>query len=52
MLLRVHVTKEFVTCETVCQFTTGDEMIFVHRSPSAAKLTEKKRRRRRRRNRN
>ncbi len=38
MLLRVDVTKEFVTCETVFQFTTGDEMIFVHRSPKRCKI--------------
>jgi len=34
----IHVTKEFVTCETVFQFTTGDEMIFVHRSPKRCKI--------------
>jgi hypothetical protein len=38
MLLRVDVTKEFVTCETVFQFTTGDKMIFVHRSPKRCKI--------------
>jgi hypothetical protein len=38
LLLRVDVTKEFVTCETVFQFTTGDEMIFVHRSPKRCKI--------------
>jgi hypothetical protein len=38
VLLRVDVTKEFVTCETVLQFTTGDEMIFVHRSPKRCKI--------------
>lgn len=45
MLLRVHVTKEFVTCETVFQFTTGDEMIFVHRSPKHCKIDGERRRR-------
>jgi len=45
MLLRVHVTKEFVTCETVFQFTTGDEMIFVHRSPTRCKIDGERRRR-------
>jgi hypothetical protein len=38
MLLRVDVTKEFVTCGTVFQFSTGDEMIFVHRSPRRFKI--------------